>query len=341
MPRGDALRRQWSLVQMLQSHRYGRTLDEIAEEPRCNRRTVQRDINVLRQVGLPIEFATNEDGHGQRRYALPHGYLERGGLLLTITEALSLYLAKALMGPLAGTSIGEAFDRLIERIEHGLSDKTLRHFRNLQGLLLVLSPGRADYSRCRDIISAVDAAVRERRVLRITYHSQWRGDDYTTEIHPYGLVFWLADLYVVAYSCHAHDMRVFKVTRIRDAVLTSKTFNRPEEFDLEDYFSPSISVMRAGSVFESRVEFAGPAIGLVRERKWHPSLRVVVDHGDRLVVRLKVCDPVGLKQWVKSFGPHAKLLSPQHLREELRQELAATAALYESTSPAGNAPRGL
>lgn len=337
MPRGDMLKRQWSLVQILQSYRYGRTLDELAEELACNRRTVQRDINVLRQVGLPIEFATGQDRHGQRRYALPQGYLDRGDLLLTITEALSLYLAKALMGPLAGTSIGEAFDSLIERIERSLSDKTLRHFRNLQGLLLVLSPGRPDYSKHRDIVAAVDTAVRERRVIRITYHSQWRGEDYATEVHPYGLVFWLSDLYLVAYSRRAGDIRVFKVTRIRQADLTAKTFSRPEDFDLEGYFAPSISVVRSGSVFEACVEFTGPAIDLVQERRWHPSQRVVVQQPDRLVVKLRISDSVGLKQWVKSFGPHAQLLSPPQLREQLGRELAAAAALYKPKIPTGNA----
>jgi predicted DNA-binding transcriptional regulator YafY len=102
MPRGDTLKRQWSLVQVLQTHRFGISLDDLAEHLGCNRRTVQRDINVLRDVGLPIHFATDEDQHGQRRYSLPHGYLDRNELLLTITEALSLYLAKAFMAPLAG-----------------------------------------------------------------------------------------------------------------------------------------------------------------------------------------------------------------------------------------------
>ncbi len=330
MSRGDTLKRQWSLVQILQTHRYGQTLDGLADELSCNRRTIQRDINVLRDVGLPIEFTDNNDQHGQRRYALPHLYLERSDLLLTITEALSLYLAKAFMAPLAGTSIGEAFDKLVSRIEQSLSPKTLRHFRDLQGLLLVLSPGQPDYTPCRDTVSAIDTAVREHRVLKVTYHSQWRGDDYTTEIHPYGLVFWLADLYLVAHSTHAAALRIFKVTRIRQAELTSRTFTRPEDFDLEDYFASSLSVSRQGQPFEACIEFTGSAISLVLERRWHPSQRVIARADDRLLVKLKLSDPVGLKQWVKSFGPHAQLLSPPALRAELRTELVAAAALYDT-----------
>jgi predicted DNA-binding transcriptional regulator YafY len=328
MPRGDTLKRQWSLVQVLQTHRFGISLDDLAEHLGCNRRTIQRDINVLRDVGLPINFATDEDQHGQRRYGLPHGYLDRNELLLTITEALSLYLAKAFMAPLAGTSIGEAFDSLFGRIEQSLSDKTLRHFRDLQGLLLVLSPGQPDYSSCRPAVAAIDTAIREHRILKITYHSQWRGDEYTTEIHPYGLVFWLADLYLVAFSTRAEDIRVFKITRILKADLTSQTFARPENFDLEDHFSCSLSVTRSGKPFDACVQFTGPAIGLAKERRWHPSQRTIACEDGRLLVKLRISDPIGLKQWVKSFGPGAELLTPAPLRDELRQELSVAAALY-------------
>ncbi len=325
--RGDSLKRQWSLVRTLQMHRFGLTLDELAEQLDCNRRTIQRDISVLRAVGLPIDYATNDDS--QRRYALPHGFLDGSKLFLSIADALGLYLAKAFMAPLSGTSIGEAFDDLVGRIEQSLSPKTLRHFRDLQTRLLVHSPGMPDYTGSREIVAAVDTAVRERRVLTITYHSQWRGDDYTTDVHPYGLVFWQADLYLVAFSVRAEAIRVFKVARIHDTRLTGKIFERPDDFDLEDYFSSSLSVIRAGEPFEARVQFTGPAINLVLERKWHPSQRVVIHEGDRLVIKLTICDPIGIKQWVKSYGPHAELLAPEPLRRELRDELCAAVALYE------------
>lgn len=329
MPRGDALKRQWSLVQALQTQRYGLTLDELANRLECNRRTIQRDINVLRDVGLPINYEV-VDPQGQRRYTLPHGYLDRSELLLTITEALSLYLAKAFLSPLAGTSLGEAFDKLVQRIEQSLSAKTVRHFRDLQALLLVLPAGHADYSRHKEVVCAIDTAVRERRVLSITYHSQWRGDDYTTDVHPYGLVFWQSDVYLVAYSCRAESIRSFKIPRIRQAALTPRTFSRPEDFDLEDYFSCSLSITREGEPFEALVEFTGPAIALATERRWHPSQRVVAESDGRIVVKMKISDPIGLKQWVRSFGPHACLLAPESLRCQMRTELAAALARYDS-----------
>lgn len=338
MPRGDSLKRQWALVQALQSHRFGLTLDELAEQLDCNRRTIQRDINVLREVGLPIEYQVVEP-QGQRRYALPHGYLDRSELLLTITEALSLYLAKAFMAPVAGTSLGEAFDKLVSRIEQSLSPKTLRHFRDLQALLLVLPSGQPDYSHSKETVAAIDTAIREHRAIRITYHSQWRGDDYTTEVHPYGLVFWQSDLYLVAHSCRADDLRSFKVTRIRQAQLTSKPFSKPDDFDLEDYFSSSVSISRGDESFDALVRFTGPAMTLITERRWHPTQRII-DRSDKyMLVKFHISDAIGLKQWVRSFGQHAELLAPEPLRCQLRDELLATSALYANHATADKMTR--
>ena len=90
---------------------------------------------------------------------------------------------------------------------------------------------------------------------------------------------------------------------------------------------------RSGQPFEACVEFTGQAISLVQERRWHPSQRVIAREDNRLLVKLKLSDPIGLKQWIKSFGPHAQLLSPQPLRDELSQELLAAAALYDKPLP--------
>lgn len=332
MARGDTLKRQWALVQALQSHRYGLTIEELAEKVECTRRTIQRDINVLRDVGLPIQHEVF-DTQGQRRYTLPHGYLDRNDLLLTITEALSLYLAKAFMAPLAGTSLGEAFNQLVNRIEQSLSGKTVRHFKDLQSLLLFLPSGQPDYSKSRPIVAAIEAAIRERRVLNITYHSQWRGDDYATDVHPYGLVFWESDFYLVGHSCRASDLRCFKITRISRTQPTTRSFVKPDDFYLADYFSSSISITRGGQPFDALVRFTGPAMNLVAERRWHPSQKITHHTKDHLLVKLRISDAIGLTQWVRSFGPHAELLAPQRLRCQIKEQLAATLQLYKSDEP--------
>ena len=53
MARGEPLIRQWNLLKALQAHRFGIDAGELAERLECSKRQVQRDLGVLRKVGLP------------------------------------------------------------------------------------------------------------------------------------------------------------------------------------------------------------------------------------------------------------------------------------------------
>ena len=60
--RGHQVRRQWLLLGLLASLRYGRTLDQLAEALSCHPRTVRRDLDVLGTVGF--DFERNHEGEG-------------------------------------------------------------------------------------------------------------------------------------------------------------------------------------------------------------------------------------------------------------------------------------
>jgi predicted DNA-binding transcriptional regulator YafY len=52
MARGESLIRQWNLLKALQAHRFGVGTEDLAARLECSKRQVQRDLNVLQQVGL-------------------------------------------------------------------------------------------------------------------------------------------------------------------------------------------------------------------------------------------------------------------------------------------------
>ncbi|MFO8011911.1 MAG: carboxymuconolactone decarboxylase family protein [Phycisphaerae bacterium] len=105
MPRGQPLIRQWNLLKTLQAHRFGIAADELAERLRISKRQVQRDLKVLRQVGFPVEHEDRD--FGKRFWKLAPHFLEHEGLVLSLTETVSLYLARQMLSPLAGTPFGD------------------------------------------------------------------------------------------------------------------------------------------------------------------------------------------------------------------------------------------
>ena len=51
--RGESLIRQWKLLSALQSNRVGVCLDDLADIVGYNRRTVQRDLRMLKEAVIP------------------------------------------------------------------------------------------------------------------------------------------------------------------------------------------------------------------------------------------------------------------------------------------------
>ena len=63
--------------------------------------------------------------------------------------------------------------------------------------------------------------------------------------------------------------------------------------------------------------------GYIRERVWHESQTLEDRPDGSVVLRLNVAVGFELKAWIKSFAPHARVLEPARLREEIAAELRA------------------
>ena len=86
MARGELILRQWNLLKMLQTRGEGITLRDIAGDLDVSERTIQRDFEVLQELGFPIDF--EEDEGGKRFWHLPADFFRSGALVLGITEAV-------------------------------------------------------------------------------------------------------------------------------------------------------------------------------------------------------------------------------------------------------------
>ena len=111
MAKENQLSRQWQLLRILESFRYGVSIEDLAEKVECSRRTVERDLENLRQLGFPIASETRD--FGKKFWRLERHFLESDKLLIGPTEMISMHLAKQCLAPLSGTCFGEGLDKLL------------------------------------------------------------------------------------------------------------------------------------------------------------------------------------------------------------------------------------
>ncbi len=331
MARGESLLRQWKLLKILQSRRTGTSLGDLADLAGYTERTIQRDLRLLIEAGFPISH--DQDVFGKRFWRLPSQFLERENTVLSLTEAVSLYFAKELLAPLTGTSLAEGLDSVIDKIRTLLPQTALEHFAQLGDRILVRSAGQTDYRKHKQTVSVLSEAVQTDRVVQITYRSVWRGDKYTAAVHPYGLVYFEGDLYLVGHSERSKAVRVFKVTRILEARKTATGFRRPEGFSLDEHFLGSFGIMQPGDgEMEALVEFDPSIAAIIEERQWHPSQRLRASPDGKLLANYRLNNTVEFERWIMSFGPHAHVLKPPVLRKRVHDMLLAALQGYDAES---------
>jgi predicted DNA-binding transcriptional regulator YafY len=133
-------------------------------------------------------------------------------------------------------------------------------------------------------------------------------------------------LYLHAWVPEYRQFRVFAAERIRSFTPTEQRFE-PRLDGSGSPFAGSLGV-NDGKPERVEIEFAPRVARYVRERDWHPSqqLREQSDGSVRLV--LKVCRDWALRSWILGFGPHARVVAPSALAEEILEQLEEARDAY-------------
>jgi len=326
MARGDSLMRQWKLIKVLQVHRFGLSIEVLADRLECAKRTVQRDLEVLQDF-FPISYEQRD--RGKRFWKLAHNTVESEQLQLTMTEMLSLFLSQQYLLPLSGTQFGDGLQTAIQKIRALLPSRALTYFEGLDEAFFIKNLGYHDYSSQDKEIRILNEATLHQQVLRVTYRSASKGTEVISEFHPYGMVLLHASLYCIGYlACH-EEVRTLKVARIKGLTRLDKTFRKPADFSLAGHFQGAFGVFQTQRPQTIHAVFTGWAATNLRETQWHPSQKILSDDGQTVTAALELDSTVELKRWILGFGRYAKVTYPKRLADEVQDELRTALANYK------------
>ena len=115
MAQGKQLARQWQILRILENHHYGISLEELSERAEVTRRTIERDLSSLVEMGFPIQTEVRENN--KKFWRLTSHFLESDTLIFTPTEIISFYLANKLINPLAGTCLGDSWEEFLKNTD--------------------------------------------------------------------------------------------------------------------------------------------------------------------------------------------------------------------------------
>ena len=325
MPRNQEVIRQWKVLHALEATRHGVQIDALADELEVTTRTIRRDLAALQEAGFPLYDTRDEDG--RVRWRLDGQVLKGLDTGFTLPELCALYLSRNLLESVAGTPFQRDLSHAFERLQAALSPR-MRQFLDRLPAVLATKPGpRArGGDASSDIVTKLLEATLHFRVATMRYHSVSSGKVKDYVMHPYRLAFAQGGHYLIAYVPAYEDIRTFAIDRIKSVSLEKQTFTPPRDMP-EDVFANSLGV-NTGPAARVEIAFDARIAPYVRARVWHASQEVREGEGGSVNLTMQVCHDWALRSWILSWGPFARVVAPDTLAAEIREDVEATKKLY-------------
>ncbi len=326
--RGRQLLRVLKLIKLFEHSRYGMTINELCRELTVTRRTLYRDLEMVEDAGY--RFVKEGGGGGfSKKWRFPPGMRKAPDKPYTESELLSLYFCMNLLQPFRGTPLRDGLESLLAKIEATFSEEEREYFGDLVFTHVAKMTPSKDYRRHAASVGALSRACLEHKKVEVTYRA---GDDQskTYAFSPYCIAYYGGELYTIGWSDLRQSVRTLRVDRIRVIKPLTQKFERPADFDPEDYLGRSFGIYSEGEQEKVEIEFAKEASRTVLEREWHPTQRIEQGAGGKVTLKMTVQGLHEVARWVLYHAPYARAIEPKELRQIVGANAAKAAAAHKS-----------
>ena len=312
--RGRQLDRILRLLRKFHYSQNGATIRELCNEFAASRRTVYRDLELIERGGFKFEQVGGGGGE-EKHWRFTSGQRRQIDAAFNDVELVSLYFCLNLLSPLKGTPLREGIESILTKIESSFSPKDREYYSDLIFTHVAKMGPTKDYARYSASLSTISRACLEKRKVTVTYRATHEEKPKTYLFHPFCLAYYSGDLYTVGHSELRGAVRTLRVDRIERVDLGNAKFERPRDFDPEDYLGRGFGMYTEGELTTVKVEFSGLGAKMVKDKEWHPTQRITERPGGKVVLAMQVQGLQDVARWVLFHAPHARVLAPRPLKQ--------------------------
>ncbi|MBE7324457.1 WYL domain-containing protein [Nocardioides sp. Y6] len=315
----DQVARLLTLVPLLHS-RDGLRLQEAADLLGTTTTQVLNDLRVLWMCGLPggltddlidVDMeALEDDGAAGVIHVSNADYLTRP-VRLSATEATALVVALRAVRDSSSEETRAIVDNVIAKLEVAVGHEA-------PSSRVAVEPSAPALQGVR---ATIDQALREERQLRLSYWVPSRDEVSERTVDPVRVAEVNGVAYLEAWCHSAEDRRVFRLDRMQQVELGSPA----------DRAAPVTEETLSAELFRFSEEALTVTLRLAPKARWVPEYYPVEEVRDladgHLEVDLRVLDVAWLRQLVLRLAPHATVVGPESVRDDLRAAVDAVLAL--------------
>lgn len=184
----------------------------------------------------------------------------------------------------------------------------------------------------QEYLHPIISAMKENRVLNITYHSYWKDVESNFDVQPYCVKLFRQRWYMVAKSTYYDEgPRIYSLDRIRELNTKDETFVMPNDWNAEDYFNGCFGIIADQSVEKQMVKLKATAIQAkyIRDLKIHESQKEIERNEEYSIFTFNIRPQFDFQQEILKNGAEVEVLEPQWLREEIAGKIKRMSDSYK------------
>ena len=269
------------------------TARELANRFCVSTRTIYRDVDVLSSAGIPIY---TDKGKGGGISLLEDYTLNK--TMLSKDESEGLILALKAMG---ATSYPEA-DTLLEKISSIFKNSNARDW------IEVYFEGWGSKVNENNRFTKIRDAIISNSVINFDYING-KGAKTNRNADPVKLIFDTYAWYLIAYCHNRNEHRMFRISRIKNLQLTDEHFIRRIITEQEKQYVHA-------PLIDLRLRCDEKALSSLYDTF---SEQFIIQNNDgSFELKVKIPDEEWLYGYILSFGSHAEVIEPKHIREIIK-----------------------
>lgn len=291
-----------------------RCAEDAAQEFEVSRRTIERDLEMLRlELGAEVRY-NREKGcyeYVGKPLPLPGQWLnEREIAIMLIAErALRMYTASSF-----SDELHPVFNKFLAPVRD--NRKAMDYIKDLCKSVHFHRP----FEPLRDVrseFSIVLNAIMDRKRLSMRYQTAARAKagEKRREVDPYVLLNNGGDWYVVGSCKKSHEIRTFALSRVFEPKIEDLCFDLPESFRVEDYLSKGFGRMHGEKPISVRLRVTPPASAWIAGSTWHSSQKIKTLDDGSIILTMTCPITDTLVRWILQIGENVKVETPKALRE--------------------------
>jgi predicted DNA-binding transcriptional regulator YafY len=302
----------------------GRLLEQLAaQEYPISRRSVERDLQTLRDAGL----LESDEAPQNRGWFVPRDGQALHVADMTAAEALALHMGGKYLSGILPPAVQDEINPFLAAAERVLKNEwgsRRAAWRNKVAIAPADQP-LLPPDRNRAVEAVVYRALLEGRQLDVRYGKK---DTKERCVHPLGLVQRGPVTYLVVRYEGFADVRILALHRIRSAAACLGEALPPPGFTLEGYLAQGGFGFH-GSNEKIRLTLKiGPALQRVLEETPLAEDQRIDVGPTETIVSATVLENAVLKRWLLSWGSEVQVLAPDALRASVMEALRQAAAGY-------------